>query len=71
MSELFSDDRMSYAPAFYSGSASFVRFLISRYGLPMILTVNANQDECNATLKKLTGKSMDTLRDEWLKAMGI
>jgi len=71
MPELFSNERHLYASAFYSGSASFVKFLIARYGLPTILTVNANMDECNATLKKLTGKSIDTLRREWLEAMGI
>jgi len=66
MPELSSDQRIQYAPAFYHGSSSFVDYLASNYGLEILFTSISLFQQEQGTIEKLTGKSIDTLKKEWL-----
>lgn len=69
--ELSSKDRIQYAPAFYHGSSSFVKYLSDNYGIQVLLTsVSLFRKELE-TIEKLTGKPLATLKKEWLKKLGL
>lgn len=69
--ELSSKDRALYAPTFYHGSNSFVKYLAEHYGLEMLLTSISSIRKENETIEKLTGKSLKSLREEWLAKLNI
>ena len=71
MSELFSENRILYAPAFYHGSHSFVKYLANNYKLPILLTAISAFRQETETLERLTGKLLDTLKKEWLNELKI
>lgn len=66
MPELFSEDRVLYAPTFYHGSHSFVKFLVNTYNIDVLLTAISSIGQEQETIEKLTGKSIATLKKEWL-----
>ncbi len=66
MPELSSKERILYAPAFYHGSSSFTRYLSDNYGLKMLLTAFSQFKKELETIEKLTGKTLDVLKREWL-----
>ena len=65
--ELFSKDRQLFAPIFYHGSCSFIKFLSTHYGIDMLVNAISSFDNEQSAIEHLTGKSMITLKDEWLK----
>lgn len=69
--ELFSDDRMLYAPAFYHGSSSFVKYLANNYGIKILLNGISLFGKEQLTIEKLTGKPLETLKKEWLNKLKI
>ena len=71
MPELFSSDRMLYAPAFYHGSNSFVKYLAGQYGIKMLLTAISSFGQEQKTIEKLTGKPLELLKKEWLDKLKI
>lgn len=68
--ELFSEQRMQYAPAFYAASTSFVRFLLQRYGRKVLLHAIECHGEENEQLERSIGMPMLQARNEWLDAIG-
>lgn len=70
MPELFSEQRMQYAPAFYAASTSFVRFLQRRYGRKALLDAIERHGEENEQLERSIGVSLLQARNEWLDAIG-
>jgi hypothetical protein len=69
--ELFSEDRMQYAPAFYHGSASFVKYLVNSYDMKILISsISAFRKELN-DIEALTGKSLQVLKKEWLNKLKI
>lgn len=70
MPELFSEERMQYAPAFYAASTSFVRFLQHRHGLQPLLQAIESHDEENESLERFIGMPLKQAKDEWLDAIG-
>jgi hypothetical protein len=69
--ELFSKDRIKYAPAFYHGSCSFVAYIARMYGIePLLSAVSSFQKE-QETLETMTGKPLDVLKKEWLEKLKI
>jgi len=66
MPELSSKNRNLYAPAFYHGSNSFTHYLADNYGLKMLLTAFSQFKKELETIEKQTGKTLDTLKKEWL-----
>jgi len=71
MPELFSEERNLYAPAFYHGSCSFVKFLVSNYEIKVLITAISMFKEELYTIEKLTGKPLKALKKEWLDQLGI
>lgn len=71
MPELSSKERIQYAPAFYHGSCSFVQFIAGKYGLEILLTAISSFQKEQETIVKLTGKTISTLKKEWLNQLGI
>jgi len=65
--ELGSKDRINYAPAFYHGSASLVKYIAETYGIKILLTAVASFNYEQETIENEIGKKMDTLKNEWLK----
>ncbi len=66
MPELFSDDRMLYAPVFYHGSSSFVKYIADSYSIKILLNSMSSFKAEQATIEKLTGKTIEVLKKEWL-----
>jgi hypothetical protein len=66
MPQLFSSERIRYAPTFYHGSSSFVKYLAENYDLKILLTGISLFGQEQETIEKLTGKSIEILKKEWL-----
>lgn len=64
--ELSSKQRVQYAPGFYHGSCSFVNFLTDKYGIKMLLAAISDFGKETETIQKISGKSIDQLKKEWL-----
>jgi hypothetical protein len=71
MPELFSNDRINYAPAFYHGSCSFVYYLAENYDIKILLTGISSFGQEQETIEKLTGKPIEILKSEWLDKLKI
>lgn len=71
MPELFSKDRMVYAPAFYHGSHSFVNYLADQYDIKILLAGISSFGKEDKVLEKSTGKSLVILKKEWLDKLKI
>jgi hypothetical protein len=71
MPELFSDNRILYAPAFYHGSSSFVQYLAGNYNMKILLTAISLFGQEQETIERLTGKLLETLEKEWLYKLKI
>ena len=71
MPELSSKERILYAPAFYHGSSSFTRYLSDNYGLKMLLTAFSQFKKELETIERLTGKTLDVLKKEWLAKLNL
>ena len=71
MPELSSKERILYAPAFYHGSSSFIRYLSDNYGLKMLLTAFSQFKKELETIERLTGKTLDVLKKEWLAKLNL
>jgi hypothetical protein len=59
-------DRNRSAPAFYACSASYVKFLVDRYGVDGVAAL-VDQRDVPSALAKLTGKSAVEVREEWFR----
>lgn len=68
--ELFSEQRMAYAPAFYTASTSFVRFLQRQFGRTALLRAIECHGEENEELERAIGKPLLRAKGEWLDAIG-
>lgn len=69
--ELFTEERMKYAPAFYAASTSFTRFLVERFGMrPLVESMEMYPDE-NAELEKRLGTPLAQLKSEWLDSIAL
>jgi hypothetical protein len=66
MPELFSNERRLYAPTFYHGSCSFVKYIADHYGLTVLLSAISAFGKEQETIERLTGKSLEWLREAWL-----
>jgi hypothetical protein len=64
--ELFSNDRRLYAPAFYHGSCSFVKYTAEQYGLSILLDGVAAFGKEQQTIEKAIGKPLKAVKKEWL-----
>ena len=62
--ELFSDNRLLYAPAFYHGSSSFVQYLAENYDVKILLTGISSFKQEQETIERLTGKTLEILKKE-------
>jgi len=71
MPELFSDNRILYAPAFYHGSSSFVKYLADNYDLKILLTGISSFKQEQETIERLTGKKLEILKKEWMDNLKI
>jgi len=71
MPELSSKDRILYAPAFYHGSHSFVKYLAGNYGIKILLASISSFRQENEIIEKLTGKPLEILKKEWLDNLKI
>jgi hypothetical protein len=71
MPELFSKNRADYAPGFYHGSCSFVKFIVENYGLDVLLTAISSFEKENESIEAATGKPLTTLKKEWLEKLNV
>jgi hypothetical protein len=71
MPELSSHERVHYAPTFYHGSTSFVKYIAEPYDITTLLAGISVFSEEQETIEKLTGKSLATLKKEWLNKLKI
>ncbi len=71
MPELFSKNRADYAPGFYHGSCSFVKFIVDNYGLGVLLTAISSFEKENEFIEAATGKPLTTLKKEWLEKLKV
>lgn len=62
-------DRKLYAPAFYHGSASFLKYIADTYGLEVLLKTLSSFKGENETIEKLTGKSISRLKGDWISKL--
>lgn len=70
--DLFGEDRMKYAVAFYAASTSFVRFLARRDGgYQHLLAAVASFDRETETYERLSGTSLAALKHQWASDVGI
>jgi hypothetical protein len=70
--ELFGEDRMKYAAAFYASSTSFVRCLARRDGgYQHLLAGIAAFDREAETYEHLSGQSLGTSKEHWTTAIGL
>ena len=69
--ELFTEKRSSYAPTFYHGSASFVKYLVSHYSLELLLSAISSFRKEHEVIEKACGKPIETLKKEWLTSLRI
>ena len=69
--ELSSENRNHYAPAFYHGSCSFVKYLADNYGIKILLNSISEFRKEHETIEKLTGRSIAVLKKEWLVQLKI
>lgn len=70
--ELFGEERMKYAPAFYAASTSLVRSLARRDGgYRLLLRAVADFDNEITTYERLSGRSLDESRREWMGSIGV
>ncbi len=59
-------DRRAFAPPFYTCSCSFAKYLAETYGLDNMLKAISSFQKETETIEALTGKSMETLKAEWV-----
>ncbi|HEY6978982.1 MAG TPA: hypothetical protein VH396_21955 [Chitinophagaceae bacterium] len=71
MPELFSDERLYYAPCFYHGSSSFVKYIAEQYDVKTLLLAISSFGEEQETIETLTGKPIAILKKEWLNKLSI
>jgi hypothetical protein len=71
MPELFSKNRGDYAPGFYHGSCSFVKFIVENYSLDVLLTAISSFEKENESIEAATGKPLTTLKKEWLEKLSV
>ena len=71
MPELYSEKRNLYVSAFYHGSASFVKYLVNTYGLNVLINSIALFRKELETIENATGKSLKTLKQEWIHKLKI
>lgn len=70
--ELFGENRMRYAAAFYASSTSFVRYLTRRDGgYQHLLAGIAAFDREAETYEHLSGQSLGTSKQHWTMATGL
>jgi hypothetical protein len=69
--ELFSNDRILYAPAFYHGSSSFVKYIADHYDIKILITGISSFRQEQQTIEKLAGKPLEILKKEWLDKLKI
>lgn len=70
MPELFSEQRMQFAPAFYTASTSFIRFLQRRHGREALLRAIDSHAEEHEVLERAIGMPLFQAKTEWLEAIG-
>jgi hypothetical protein len=70
---LFTTERMEVAPTFYACGFSFTKFLVGRIGLAETIALMPliRDNGVLPRIEKLAKTSMDALRVEWRKAVGI
>lgn len=71
MPELFSNDRFQYAPAFYHGSSSFVKYIAEKYDLNILLSGISTFAQEQETIEKLVGKPIEIIKKEWCNKLNI
>lgn len=71
MPELSSANRRLYAPGFYHGSCSFVKFIADRYGVELLLKAISTYNKEQETIERTTGLSMKELKKEWLRKLNL
>jgi len=64
---LFGPQREKFAIPFYNGSASFVRYIAKRHGYKPLLSAIDDYDHENETLERVTGETIKSMKEEWLK----
>lgn len=69
--ELFGEKRAIYAPPFYNCSCSFTKYLAEKYGLETVLSAIAAFREEHETIENLTGKTIESIKQEWLKVLKV
>jgi len=62
------EDRKVAAPAFYNLSESFITYFVERIGMKKMRMIFETSDLV-ANVKKVTGRSMDEWKAEWLKSL--
>jgi len=66
MRELAGEHRADYAPTYYNCSCSFTKYLAESYGLKTILEGISAFEQEQETIERLTHKSMNQLKEEWV-----
>jgi hypothetical protein len=66
MPELYSNDRQLYAPTFYHGACSFIKYIANHFGLNTLLAGNAAFGSEKETIEKSAGKSLEQIKQMWL-----
>lgn len=69
MPELFSKERLTYAPTFYHCSCSFIKYLVEQQGIePLLNSISVYPREHEA-LEKLITPSLDAMKSSWLEKL--
>ena len=71
MPELFSPVRTFYAPSFYHGSCSFVKYITEKYGIEVLLSAISLFEHEDETIEKLCGKPVESLKQEWIQKIDV
>jgi hypothetical protein len=69
--ELSSNDRMRYAPAFFHGSCSFVKYIVDNYGIEVLFSAISSFENEHQTIENLCGRSLAILKKDWLEKIKV
>ena len=69
--ELTSSDRYLYAPTFFHGSCSFVKYIVENYGIEVLLNAVSSFENEQQTIENLCGRSLAVLKKDWLEKIKL
>ena len=70
--QLYTAERATFGPVFYSCACSLSKFLVEQVGLARVINLFAliPERKVDGQIEQMTGRSISSFREEWLRAIG-